>query len=74
MAIVDEIDCKPTDNLSQNDHMNLGEEWFLKLNDGGLDIDWSEGYDMHRNYNFLAALSLKFKNSIDENKAMVLIE
>ena len=46
----------------------------LKLNDGGPDIDWSEGYDINRNYNFLAALSLEFKNSIDENKKMLLIE
>ena len=28
MAGVDEIDCEPTDNLAQNDHMNLGEEHF----------------------------------------------
>ena len=74
MAIVDEIDCKPTDNLSQNDHMDVGEEHLLKLNDGGPDIDWSEGYDINHNYNFLAALSLEFKNSIDENKKMLLIE
>ena len=28
MAEVDEIDCEPTDNLAQNNHMNLGEEHF----------------------------------------------
>ena len=28
MAGVDEIDCDPTDNLAQNDHINLGEEHF----------------------------------------------
>ena len=67
MIGVDEIDCEPTDNWTQNDHTNLGGEHFLKLNNGGPDIDWSEGYGINRNYNFLAALSLKFKKSIDEN-------
>ena len=31
MAGVDEIDCEPINNLVQNDHMDLGEEHFLKL-------------------------------------------
>ena len=67
MIGVDEIDCEPTDNWTQNDHTKLGGKHFLKLNNGGPDIDWSEGYGINHNYNFLAALSLKFKNSIDEN-------
>ena len=58
MAGVDEIDCEPTDNLAQNDNMDLDEEHFLKLNDGGPDIDLSERYDINHNHNFLAALSL----------------
>ena len=74
MTGVDEIDCERTDNLAQNDYMDLGEEHFLKLNDGGSDIDWSEGYDINHNYNFLAALSLKFKNFIDDNTKMLLVE
>ena len=74
MAGVDEIDCEPINNLVQNDHMDLGEEHFLKLNDGGPDFDWSEGYDINHNYNFLASLSLKIKNSIDVNSKMLLIE
>ena len=74
MTGVDEIDCEPTDNLAQNDNMDLGEEKFLNLNDGGPDIDWSEEYDINHNYNFLAALSLKFKKSLDENIKMLLIE
>ena len=71
MAGVDEIDWKPSGNLAQNDNTVLGEEYFLKLKDGGPDIDWSEGYDINHNYNFLAGLSLKFKNSIDEKKTNV---
>ena len=39
MAGVDKIDCEPTDNLAVNDHMDLGEEYFLKLIDGSPDID-----------------------------------
>ena len=74
MTGVDGIDCEPTDNLAQNDHMDLGEEYFSKLDDGGPDIDWSKGYDINHNYNFLAALSLKFKHSIDDNTKMLLIE
>ena len=31
MAGVDEIDCKPTDNLAKNDHMDLGEVHFFKV-------------------------------------------
>ena len=31
MAGVDEIDCEPTDNLAENDHMDLGEEHFFKV-------------------------------------------
>ena len=71
MTGIDERDCKPINNLAQ---MDLGEEHFLKLNDGDLDIDWPEGYDINHNYDFLASLSLKFKNSIDENKKILLIE
>ena len=74
MAGVDEIDCEPTDNLAENDHMDLGEDDFLKLSDGSPGIYWSEGYNINHNNNFLAELHLKFKNSIDENKKMLLIE
>ena len=73
MAGVDEIDCEPTDNLAMNNHMDLGEEHFLKLSDGDPDIYWSIGYDINHNYFFFAELHLKFKNSIDEKK-MLLIE
>ena len=58
---VDEIDCEPTDNLAMNNHMDLGEEHFLKLSDGGPNIDWFVGYDINHNYNFLAELHSKFK-------------
>ena len=53
MAGVDEIDCEPTDNLAMNNHMDLGEEHFLKLSDGDPDIYWSIGYDINHNYFFL---------------------
>ena len=53
--------------------MDVGEEYFLKLNDGGPDIDWSEGYDINRNYNFLAALSLKFKTLLMKTKKCYLL-
>ena len=44
------------------------------MNDGDSDIDWSEGYGINHNFNFISALSLKFKKSIDENTKMLLIE
>ena len=39
MTGIDEKDCEPTDNLAQKDHIDLGEERVLKLNDGGPDIE-----------------------------------
>ena len=74
MAGVEEINCEPSDNLVVNDNMDLGEEHFLKLNDGGNEIDWSLGYDINHNYDWVAELKLKIKNSIDENKKLLLIE
>ena len=35
MANVEEIYCEPTENLVVNDHMDLDEEHFLKLDDWG---------------------------------------
>ena len=74
MAGVEEINCEPSDNLVVNDNMDLGEEHFLKLNDGGNEIDWSLGYYINHNYDWVAELKLKIKNSIDENKKLLLIE
>ena len=58
IAGVDEIDCEPTDNLAVNNYMDLGEEYFIKLSDGGPDIDRFVGYDINHNYNCLAKLHL----------------
>ena len=66
MAGVEEIYCEPPDNLVVNDHMDLGEEHFLKLDDGGNEIDWSLEYDIDHNYNWVVELKLKINNSIDE--------
>ena len=68
MTGVEEIYCEPADNLVVNDHMDLSEELFLKLDDGGSKINWSLGYDINHNYNSVAELKLKIKHSIDENK------
>ena len=39
MAGVEEIFCEHVVNLNVNDHMDLSEEYFLKLDDGGSEID-----------------------------------
>ena len=39
MTGVHEIDCDPNDNLAQKSHIDLGEDYFLKLNDEGPDIE-----------------------------------
>ena len=31
MTGIDERDCKPINNLAQNNHMDLGEEYFFKV-------------------------------------------
>ena len=36
---VEEIYWEPSDNLVVNDHMDLVEEYFLKIDDGGSEID-----------------------------------
>ena len=66
MAGVEEIYYEPSDNLVVTDHMNLGQEHFLKLDDGGSEIYWSLGYDITHNYNWVVELKLKINNSIDE--------
>ena len=48
--------------------MDLGEEHFLKLDDGGSEIDWSLGYNINHNYNWVKELKLKLKNSLDDKK------
>ena len=53
MAGVEEIYCEPPDNLVVNDHMDLGEEHFLQLDDGGSEIDWSLGYNINHNDNWV---------------------
>ena len=68
MAGVEEIYCEPVENLNVNDHMDLGEEHFLKLDDGGSEIDWSLGYNINHNYNWVKELKLKLKNSLDDKK------
>ena len=54
--------------------MDLGEERFLKLDDGGSEIDWSLGYNIHHNNNWVAELKLQLNNSLDDNKKLLLIE
>ena len=53
MTGVEEMFCEPIENLIVNDHMDLGEEYFLKLDDGGSEIDWSLGYIINHNYNWV---------------------
>ena len=68
MARVEEIFWEPIENLFVNDHMDLGEENFLKLDDGGSKIDWSLGYTISHKYNWVKELKLQLKKSLDDNK------
>ena len=61
MAGVEEIYCEPPDNLHVNDHIDLGEEYVLKLDDGGSEIDWSLGYDFDHKYNWIKELKSRIK-------------
>ena len=74
MTEVEEIYCEPIENLIVNDHIDLGEEIFLKLDDGGSEIDWSLGYNINHNYNLVKELKLQLKKSLDDNKKLLLIE
>ena len=74
MSSVEKILYEPTDNLVVNDRMDLGEEHFFKLDDGGNEIDWSLGYDIDHNYNWVKELKLKINNYIDDNKKLFLIK
>ena len=56
MGGTDKIDCEPTDNVVVNDHMRLGEEHILQLDNGDSNIDWSLGYDISHNYSWVAEI------------------
>ena len=74
MVGVEEIFCEHIENLIVNDHIDLGEEYFLKLDDGGSKIDWSLGYNINPNYNWVKKLKFQLKYFLDDNKKLLLIE
>ena len=50
MASDEKSVSEPIDNINIEECMDLGEEVLSQLNDGGLDKDWSTGYNDDDNY------------------------
>ena len=54
--------------------MDLGEEALLQLNDGGVDKDWSTGYNEEHDYCWITKMQNKMKESIVDSSKMTTIQ
>ena len=61
MTGVEETVCECNNIFDVKEHMGLGEEIGVQLNNGGIEKDWSLGHDYNHNYNWLEDLKLKTK-------------
>ena len=58
MAGVEESVREPIDNINIEQCIDLGEEALLQLNDGGVDKDWSTGYNEEHDYCWITKILL----------------
>ena len=58
MASVKERVCESDDNFDVKEHMNLGKEDSLKLNDGDMKEGWSLGHYCNHKCNYLKIYNL----------------
>ena len=61
---VEESVREPKDNINIEECMDLGEEVLIQLNDGGVDKDWSTGYNEDDDYCWITMMQNKMKESI----------
>ena len=50
---------EPIDNISIEECVDLGEEKLLQINDGGVDKDWSTGYNEDHDYCWITNMQKK---------------
>ena len=74
MAGVEESVREPIDNINIEQCMDLGEEALLQLNDGGVDKDWSTGYNEEHDYCWITKMQKQMKESIVDSSTMTTIE
>ena len=76
MAGVEEAVREPKNeiNIDEEEYMDLGEEVLLQLNDGGVDKDWSIGYNEDDDYCWITKMQKKMKESFDDFSTMATIE